>query len=307
MQWCPRRIHGSGLTGAQVAATLGSSIGGPQDAASRAVSGLILAAWLALGAAAQGPEPGPEPADAPATPDPVELYRVELEQAKALWFQGEGDLAHERLERLFARAVAGEAVPLALSGECAIYLGEIEMDRGLKSKADTAFTWLLQQDPNFPISPYHHPIDVVGQFEVVRKQVRDALPPVVRLPPPRYPAWGYAPFGVPQLRQGKRVRGAIYLGAQATLAVASVGLWVDMAIANPPPGDWTGNPYGWGEDGATDRLLDRKFRLQWPATFGFYGLWVISVLDGQSTFRAAHAGDAGVARMPLPVGVSGRW
>ncbi len=268
------------------------------------MSGLILAAWLGLGAAAQEPMPEPVPES---HVDPVEQFRLDLEDAKALWFRGERDLALERLERLYRRAVAGEPVPLSLSGECAIYLGEIQIDLGSTAKADAAFAWVLEQDPTYPISPYHHPIEVVGRFEVVRSQVREALPPLEPPPRRRYPAWGYAPFGIPQFRQGKPVRGGIYLATQATLAVVSIGGWIDYEIANPPPGEWSSNVYGWEEQGATQRLLDRKYLIQWPSTFGFYALWTISVLDGQGTFRSVAPTTATPGRHRLPVGIAGRW
>nr|MBA2319795.1 hypothetical protein [Deltaproteobacteria bacterium] len=60
------------------------------------------------------------------------------------------------------------------------------------------------------------------------------------------------------------------------------------------------------QQGATDRIYDRKYRYQWPATFGFYGLWALSVLDGQSTFRRQTEPGSG-ALVPLPVGIAGRW
>ncbi|MBA2320199.1 MAG: hypothetical protein H0V89_03500, partial [Deltaproteobacteria bacterium] len=197
------------------------------------MSGLILAACLALHATADEPVEAP-PVEHAA--DPVESFRLELEDAKALWFRGEGDLARDKLRRLYFRAVSGEPVPLELSGECVIYLGEIEIERGSVEGAELVWRWLLQRDPTFPISPYHHSLEVIAQFELVRQRVVDELP--LAPPPeiPRYPTWGYAPFGIPQLRQGKPVRGVLYLGGQALTAGASVGVFLHLVLANPEPG-----------------------------------------------------------------------
>jgi len=276
------------------------------DDVGSAVPGLILALLLAARPAAA--EEPPEAADAPAATDPVASFALELDEAKALWFRGEADLAYEKLRQLYLRARAGEPVPLPLAGECAIYLGEIEIERGSVDGAEEVWRWLLQRDPAYPISPYHHPFEVIGKFEVVRKQVVDALPPPAPLVLERYPAWGYVPFGVPQFQQGRPVRGAVYLGGQALFAGASIGLFVNMILANPDPGYFPGeHPLGWAAADATERLIDRKYRLQWPATFGFYGLWVVSVLDGQATFRRSPSEPGAQAPMTLPVGIAGRW
>jgi hypothetical protein len=270
------------------------------------VSGLILAACLTWSAGADEPLPAPVSPEAPTAADG---YRADLERAKALWFRGESEPARAELQRLYYRAVAGEPVPLALAGEAAIYLGEVELDAGRSEDAEAAWRWLLTRDPGFPISPYQHPIEVIGQFEIIRRQVRESLPP--ELPPvrPRYPAWGYAPFGIPQLRQGRPVRGGLYLGAQVVLATASLGLFADLVLANPARGErWPADhPYAWPDTDATERLLDRKYLLQWPATFGFYGLWVVSILDGQATFRADGADRGAAGPVRLPVGIAGRW
>lgn len=268
------------------------------------MSGLILAACLAVGAGAEPPPPVPAPGASTAQ----ESFRAALEEAKGLWFRGETDLALAQFQRLYLRAVAGEAIPLELSGECAIYLGEIEIEQGRYEGAEAVWRWLLLRDPGYPISPYHHPIEVIGQFEMLRKQVVDAIPPRLPAEKVRYPAWGYAPFGIPQLRQGRGVRGGLYLGGQAVLAAVSVGAWIDLALANPSRGPFPADhPYGWTQATATQRLLERKYALNWPTTFGFYGLWVVSILDGQATFRRDQPVPEASARPALPVGIAGRW
>ena len=216
---------------------------------------VLLAALVAAAAEPAGTLSPPAPIQ-----DPVASFEVELEAAKSAWFQGDVDLARESFQLLYLQLLGGVETPLERAGEVAIYVGEIAYDGGDLASAESAWTWLLQRDPDFPISPYHHPIEVIGLFESVRSRVKAdiaALPPIL---PQRYPAWGWVPFGVPQFKQGQPISGTFFLVSQAALATASIGLWVEIARNNPKPGDAAPPGLLVPVDEFIDGLIAEKYR-----------------------------------------------
>ncbi|MCA9494945.1 MAG: tetratricopeptide repeat protein, partial [Myxococcales bacterium] len=123
--------------------------------------------WLVTAAIA-------DPGDAPATPstgdapvddgDPNALpFGEALQRAEQWYFAGRADEARAWLESLQLRVLAGEP-DLAWDEvvEALTYLGEIQYDQGEPDTARMTFRWVLEQDVETPISPYHHPLEVVN-------------------------------------------------------------------------------------------------------------------------------------------------
>lgn len=245
------------------------------------MTAILLALALAFAA-------DPAPAELPAPPDAApSAFDASLEIARTAWFQGDVDTAREAFQALYAQLLAGVDVPLDRAGEVAIYTGEIAYEGGDIAAAEAAWSWLLHRDPDHPISPYHHPIEVIGLFESVRSRVKAELAALPAPRPPRYPAWGWLPLGVPQYQQRQPVAGTVFLVAQAALGTASMALWLDLNARNPELGEDTpkGVPDG---DALAARNLANKYRYQWPATFGFYSMWAISTTAGQTRWRNQH-------------------
>ena len=274
----------------------------------------MMLAWLgAVCAFAQSPtldEGAPlEPPEAATTQAPP-TFAEQLQAAKGAWFRGERADAEASLQQLYLRLVSGEEVPLEVGGEVAIYLGEIAFVRGDLVAAEAAWSWLLQRDPDFPISPYQHPLEVVGWFEGVRSRLAAER---IRAPAPKrpYPWWGFLPGGAPQFRQDQPVRGAVYLAAQTALAATSLGVWAHLAAANPDPGTPCAggvgqSPLGWPCDTITTRVAREKYAVQWPATIGFYAVWGVSLLDGQARWQREVAAPSPSPTLP-PVVLRGRF
>jgi len=264
-------------------------------------------------ALAQSPPPeAAAPTVAPTVEAPLAppTFADQLQAAKGAWFRGERAEAEAALQQLYLRLVSGEDVSLDVGGEVAVYLGEIAYVRGDLVAAEAAWTWLLQRDPSFPISPHQHPLEVVGLFEGLRSRLAEdrALLPVPKRP---YPWWGFLPGGAPQFRQEQPIRGAVYLAAQTALAATSLGVWAHLSAANPDEGTpcagGTGqNDLGWPCDTITARVTREKYALQWPATIGFYALWGVSLLDGQARWQRQASGPATPPPLP-PVVLRGRF
>jgi hypothetical protein len=232
-----------------------------------------------------GVEPGPptrsEPeADTPATDG---SFASVLEIAKQRYFQGESTEARELLQGLQLRLYAGEEADWSSIVEALIYLGEIYYVQGDQDQAQMAFQYLLERDPTTPISPYHHAIEVVNLFELVRttvianRKVEVPVPvpePIVERTPA--PIWTFAPFGVPQLTQGRTALGLFYGGLQVGLGATSLALFPYLDKVNRGGDD---HPAGWDDPEVTARVQQRRYAWQWPATFGFYAVWGISMID----------------------------
>ena len=140
-------------------------------------------------------------------------------------------------------------------------LGEIQYKLDEVDGAREAFRWLLERDLETSISPYHHPIDVVNLFELVRTTIaaeRDDIsdpPDPVPFTPPPPPIWTFAPLGIPQLAQGRTGAGLAYGGLQAGLGVASVAMWAHIRLVNTPA---DGHPLGWTPDERVRRVQQRR-------------------------------------------------
>jgi hypothetical protein len=181
------------------------------------------------------------------------------------------------------RVAAGERPPKVQHAETLVYLGEIYYLEGRSDLAEQLFKEILAIDREYPISPYEHPMEVVGMFEMLR---RDTARPAAPTPPPipklkRLPAWGYAPFGLPQFRQGKKAQGTIFAAAQAILAVTSVASYAHLQQINGQNGAVT-----WSEDVTKRRVTNERYLVQWPATIGFYACWGASIIQGGDQWRA---------------------
>ncbi len=210
-----------------------------------------------------------------------------LRAAKQLYFQGESRDALDLLEGLQLRLAAGEEPGWDVSTEAMTYLGEIHYKLDQFEGARTAFRWLLERDPHTPISPYHHPIDVVNLFELVRSAVvaerQDLVPPdPVPFDPAPPPLWTFAPLGIPQFAQGRTGAGLAFGGLQAGFGVASVALWAHFRLVNVPS---TGHPLGWSDEERIRRVQQRRYFVQWPATVAFYGVWSLSAADAARYHR----------------------
>jgi tetratricopeptide (TPR) repeat protein len=255
----------------------------------------------------------PPPSGSPRPPEAEPSFESVLDEAKRRYFQGETDHARALLEGLQLRLYAGEQPEWSLVVDALIYLGEIYYGVGLHDQAQIAFRYLLERDPDTPISPFHHTMDLVNLFELVRTTVRadraDEVPPPVE--PSPLPAWAFLPFGVPQLLQGRTAAGLGYGLLQLGLGAASIGLFVNVARLNPEDEDAGDDHPLWGRyqiPGEIDRL---KYTMQWPATFGFYGLWGISFVDaavwharnpdGSGRGRGNRRGDAALPSSGGPV------
>ncbi len=256
-----------------------------------------------------GVEPSAEPVEDPATEpalppseEPVDRsFSGTLERAKMVYSEGGHTEAVELLTRLTERIEAGEEVHADDVAATYIYLGEIQYKTGDTSMAWDSFKTLLERDPTRQISPYYHPTDVIGWFEMVRRQVMQEAGPTVPPPPEtieRMPAWGYAPFGIPQFRQGRPGRAAFYGTSQAVLGGASIGSWLYLEGLNQ------GDPETQTEEEFNAMINTRRLFVQWPATFGFYAAWLASHLEARERWSAEQGPDLKVGLMPSPEGAT---
>jgi len=248
-------------------------------------------------AAAQSPTPGD------ATEAPAEgSFAAELEEAKALYFQGDLDqslLVFQGLQLRYAQAP--EVVPFDEAVEALTYLGEILVKRGDDDEASRVFRTILEQDLEVRISPYHHPADVVFVFNRVREQIaaeRAAEVPEELVIPPA-PATSYLPLGLPQFARGRVGPGVLYGGGQVLLGSVAVGTYLHLRVVNRPT---AGHPLGWTDEQVVRRTQSRRYGVQWPATIGFYALWMASAVEARGAWRRTHQdeGRARVVPMILP-------
>lgn len=253
--------------------------------------------WWWLGArfaAAEDPPAAPVPAveaPPPAAPSPVPdpgsaPFPEVLAAAKQAWFLGRAEEAREAFAALHGRILGGEDAALADVAEALTWLGEIQyLDDDLDA-ARLTFRDLLRRAPDTPISPYHHPTEVVNLFELVRAEVKAerAPPPEPEPPtgPPPTPLWVWAPLGVPQLVQGRPGAGALFGGLQLALGATSVASFVHLSHLNRD--DQPGIPPG----GAEERALQTwRYAVQWPSTALFYGAWLVGSREAARHHRRA--------------------
>jgi len=250
---------------------------------------LGLAFVLGLAAADVRPalaqEPPVEDPDEPAEGS----FLADLESAKAQYFQGDLDqslLAFRALQLRYAQTP--DLVDFDDAVEALTYLGEILVKQGQDEEASRVFRTILERDIDLRISPYHHPADVVFVFNRVREQVaaeRAAEVPEEPIIPPA-PATSYLPLGLPQLARGRVGPGILYGGGQVVLGGAAIGTYLHLRVVNRPDED---HPLGWDADQIVARSQSRRYGLQWPATIGFYTLWIASVVDARVHWNRSHA------------------
>lgn len=232
-----------------------------------------------------------------------------LEAGKQLYFGGRLGAAHEALVALRGRLDRGEEVERELRAELLIWLGEVQYHLGRTDEARESFRTLLRASPEYPISPYAHPLEVVGEFELVRREILDEreqrgppFQPSVERPPPA-PAWVWAPLGVPQFAQRRVGAGLVFGGLQVGLGAASIAMYVHLDRNNRDPLEPHLAPTGLGDDDVRPWVDQRRYRLQWPLTAAFYGTWLVSSLEARHHWRKHHG--PSVTLGPLPRGGSG--
>ena len=158
---------------------------------------------------------------------------------------------------------------------------------GDRAAAERSFEEALERNPEQTVSLYRHTPEVVALFHQVQTRIRRAPvdlpppPPPPVLPRRRLPLWGYAPFGIPQFRQGGALQGSLFLVAQLGSAAGSVALYAQIG------GHWT------EEEKASKNTL--RVAAPWPLTLGFYGAWLGSHLEARRRWRRTPT----VAPMPV--------
>lgn len=267
-------------------------------------SWLCIVLWCATGVAWADPD-APDPAPSSAPQDPA----YTLEAARRTYLLGDAASARTALQALVTRAMTAGDVPWPVQADALIYLGEIQYLGGERDAAGASFRVVLQRDPDFRISPYDHPLDVVGAFELVRTAVQDERDAAARQRVPM-PWWGYAPLGVPQLRGGHPVRGGVYAGLQIAAAGASVGAWIAI--------DHQARIVEQKSDSDPDAAVAaearaRLYRDAWsiPAAAAFYATWGASVVDAGVSWRKDRLASVGASLTPrsdgLEVAITGRF
>lgn len=271
--------------------------------------------WLSV-AMAQGLPGAPDllpPAEEPRKGE----FHDDLAAAKALLFSGEAEAALEALERLAKRLDDGEKPPPPIAREALVYLGDARFGVGRIEDARAAFRRVLEDAPDHTISPYHHAEDVRALFALVREQVqrerelRERLKPVPPPPPPpplpirrKLPLWGYAPFGMPQFRQGRPGAGTTYATIQGMFAAASLGTYVWIVANNRDPEK---HPGGWDQETIRTRVQTMRWGVQIPSTAAFYATWGLSVVDGASMWSREQRAAVQIGLHPRGVMVGGTF
>lgn len=231
-----------------------------------------------------------------------------LEEGKQLYFGGRLGPALAALGALYERVQAGEDVTLEQRAELLVWLGEVQYHLGRTDEARESFRAVLRADPDYPISPYAHPLEVVAEFELVRREIldeREQTPrlafPAERTPPA--PAWVWAPLGVPQFAQRRVGAGLVFGGLQLGLGAASVAMYVHLDRNNRDPMSPGLPSTGLLEDEVRPWVDKQRYQVQWPLTFAFYGTWLASSLEARHHWRKHHGPAVTVG--PLPRGGTG--
>jgi len=272
---------------------------------------LLLLLALARADSPEGSDPGiPAPSPPPATEEEaLPPFGEEVERAKRMYFEGHHERSLEVFQQLRARIDAGEEVPEDQVAEALLYMGEVQYQLGDRAGAWRTFEQLLHRDPDQAMSPYNHPREVVHWFELVKQRVsqtriQDPLPPPP--PPDPLPAWGYLPFGVPQLVEGRTARGVLYTSLQLGLGAASIATFLYLDGVNDE-----NHPSNWSDDEVVVRVNRIRYAIQWPASIGFYLVWLTSHLDARRVWfrdqRAEITVGLGLDRNLATVGISARF
>ncbi|MFT4625315.1 MAG: hypothetical protein ACI8PZ_003983 [Myxococcota bacterium] len=291
----PTASEGHGDSGAQ-------SVGEPDDPAAPAPTPDEPASPTRTEPSVEAPAPVP-----PAVDDAPEslstLFADVLARAKRSYFSGEHEIALAQLQALEIRLMQGEQPNWEHAAEAMVFNGEILFASGRSEEAGAAFRWVLEEDPDYPISPYHHPIEVVGHFELIRRAVQEEReratntdPPEIATPerhPP--PAQSYLPLGLPQFTQGRPAAGVAFALLQTGLGIASVATYAQLNAANADPAL---HPLGWTQQQVDTRVRTRRYVLQWPLTLGFYGSWLWSHADARRSWRSREVAPIDVTWSP---------
>ncbi len=235
--------------------------------------------------------------------DAPDLYR---DDAATLlrWAQvryGDGDVASatRALLEVKRRADAGESIPAELLDEALVQLAEIQFGAGDVEGATRSLEWLLTRHPDATVNPYHHDSKIVLLLDAARDGLRsrEAPPPKRRV----YPWWGYAPFGVPQFKQGRVAEGVVFGVAQGVLVTASVASYYE--ITRFQGGWWSPRALSKNADVADSYAQDRiLYGVNLPSSLLFYGVWIGSVVAGHRVWAAPPAVSVSVSITPDRVG-----
>lgn len=255
----------------------------------------MLASLLALVPVAAA-EPGDPPEAGPAaqaSASPTGEFGEVAANAKRLYIEGAHLDALNLFQALYVRLLNGEEPPWDIAADTLIFYGEVQYQLGEQDVAAQIFRWLLERDPTYPISPYHHPLEVVGWFETVRRTVLEELasrPPEVEPPPPTevppaLPFTGYLPFGIPQFAQRRPVAGVVFGALQVGFGAGSMIKYAQLNRVNYIPEKGELHPLGWTEDEIPDRVDRQRLLLQIPLVLAFYGSWLGSHVEARSAWR----------------------
>lgn len=206
--------------------------------------------------------------------------QVRLEEAKALYFAGGHARALAALAALAETLAPDDPEQREVLVEVDVYRAEIEYVTNDRAASWASFARVLGHSPEYRINTFLHPAEVVDWFDLVRREV--SAQQVIDVPPPapiaRAPAWTLAPLGIPQLRQGRTASGLVYGGGQVAALGASVGLHLALR-------DWKRDLATAPDDDPGYTRFNRvRYGAQIPATALFYGLYVVSVIDGRRSW-----------------------
>lgn len=228
-------------------------------------------------------EPGTPPTSASAEPAPAP-FKERLEGAKKLYFQGHRREALELLLALQVQFLTDEEdqIPWEHASEALVFLGEVHYFAQDLSKAQQTWRVVLERDPDHPrLSPFAHPPEIAGEFELLRARVKEEIAnrPVPEAPP--LPAWSILPLGIPQFADGHPARGVMYGLLQVGLASGSIAMYTAIEAKN--------DNIPLNDPAASGRITAQRYGVQWPLTFGAYGAWAASHIDARRSWKREHA------------------
>jgi hypothetical protein len=235
-----------------------------------------------------------------------------LQAAKVAYtIHRDDETATSILTSIIVRAQALGDVPFSIKATALAYLGEIQLAADKREDAHATFRLILYEDPTWKISPFDHPREVLGEFEIVRREVVEEQA-LIKERTRKYPVWGYAPFGVPQFQQQRPARGAVYATLQVAFAATSVAAWFLIDAKQIPDPTTTDNLPPFSEHAAMreEALLYRN-AMSFPAAAAFYVTWIVSVADGAMTWQRQRKPRPVMTLAPRPGGaalqVAMRW
>jgi hypothetical protein len=207
-----------------------------------------------------------------------------LHWAEEQYANGNAEPAASALLEVKRRAERGEVVPNEVLDEAVVQLGEIQYDGGDVDGATKNFEWLLQRHPDASVNPYHHDANLVRLFDDAREALKTRQKSAKRK---RYPWWGYAPFGVPQIAQGRVGAGVGFAVGQGLLASVSIATYYE--IGQFQGAWWNRRELPIDADLAETQQYDRVlYGINLPSGLLFYGLWAWSVAAGHGAWVEDH-------------------